>query len=144
MHRRLDRAVDLQLQRESGLSSSEYEILIALSTAPGRRLRIKEIAETIGWEKSRISHLVTRMERRRLLDRTECESDARGSLIGLTRSGRRAALGAMQGHSAAVRRYFLDVLTPGDADTINALSTRVVDAIGCGADEDMSPGAASA
>ncbi len=144
MRRRLDRALDLQLQRDSGLSASEYEILLAINTSTGRQLRIKEIAGAIGWEKSRVSHLVTRMERRDLLSRTECDTDARGSWIGLTSSGRRAVLGAMRGHADAIRRYFFDVLEPTDAAALEALSGRVVDAIGCGADEDVPPAAESA
>ncbi len=139
MRRRLDRALDLQLQRDSGLSASEYEVLQAVSLAPDRQLRIKEIAGAIGWEKSRVSHLVTRMEKRGFVSRTECPSDARGSWIGLTASGRRSILGAMRGHSEAIRRYFFDVLTAEDATVIEALSGRVVEAIGCGHDEDVDP-----
>jgi DNA-binding MarR family transcriptional regulator len=82
MRRRLDRALDLQLQHDSQVSASEYEILFALNDAPQRQLRSKDIASGIGWEKSRVSHLVARMERRGLLARTECESDARGSWDG--------------------------------------------------------------
>lgn len=139
MRRRLDRALDLQLQRDSGLSASEYEVLLAINIAPQRQLRIKEIAGAIGWEKSRVSHLVTRMEKRNLVSRTDCPSDARGSWIGLTASGRRSILGAMRGHTEAIRRYFFDVLTPADAATLEALSGRVVEAIGCGHDEDVEP-----
>jgi DNA-binding MarR family transcriptional regulator len=136
MRRRLDRALDLQLQHDSQVSASEYEILFALNDAPQRQLRSKDIASGIGWEKSRVSHLVARMERRGLLARTECESDARGSWIGLTADGRRAVLSAVGGHRAAVRRYFFDVLEPDEAETLRSLSDRVVDAIGCAADED--------
>jgi DNA-binding MarR family transcriptional regulator len=139
LRRRLDRALDLQLQRDSGLSASEYEVLVAINVSERRQLRIKEIAGTIGWEKSRVSHLVTRMERRDLVIRTECDTDARGSWIGLTASGRRAVLGAMRGHTETVRRYFFDVLEPGDAERLEALSGRVVEAIGCGHDEDVEP-----
>ncbi|HEY0260203.1 MAG TPA: MarR family winged helix-turn-helix transcriptional regulator [Lacisediminihabitans sp.] len=137
MRRTLDRALDLQLQRDSGISASEYEILLAINAAPGRRLRVKDIAGTIGWEKSRVSHLVARMEKRDLLSRTECQSDARGSWIGLTPAGRRAVLGAMRGHVAAIRKYFFDVLAADEADRLKNISGRVVDAIGCGADEDV-------
>jgi DNA-binding MarR family transcriptional regulator len=137
MRRRLDRALDLQLQRDSGLSASEYEVLVAINLSEGRQLRIKEIAEAIGWEKSRVSHLVTRMERRDLVVRTECDTDARGSWIGLTARGRRSILGAIRGHTAAIRRYFFEALEPEDAAAIEALSGRVVEAIGCGHDEDV-------
>ena len=136
MRRHLDRALDLQLQRDSGVSASEWEILIALSDAPGRRLRIKDIARSIGWEKSRVSHLVTRMEKRELLGRAECEADGRSSWIGLTANGRRAVLGAMSGHIAAIRRYFFDVLVDDEVARLSSGSHRVIAAIGCGADED--------
>jgi len=140
MRRSLDRALDLQLQRDSHISASEYEVLIAIDQAPQRRLRIKEIAVRVSWEKSRVSHLVTRMVRRGLLDRTECPTDARGSWIGLTPDGRRAVLGAIRGHVAAIRRYFFDVLGEGDAAVLDALSERVIGAIGCAADEDATAG----
>jgi DNA-binding MarR family transcriptional regulator len=136
MRRTLDRALDLQLQRDSHVSASEWEVLMALDDAPGRRLRVKDIAESIGWEKSRVSHLVTRMEKRALVDRTECDTDARVSWISLTTAGRKAVLGALRGHVAALRRYFFDVLEPQDLSTLDSVSSRVVEAIGCGADED--------
>jgi DNA-binding MarR family transcriptional regulator len=135
MRRTLDRALDLQLQRDSNLSASEYEVLLAINVAPERRLRVTEIAATIGWEKSRVSHLVTRMEKRGLVDRAECASDARSTWIGLTPHGRRAVLGGLRGHSAAIRRYFFDVLEGDEGEQLSALSARVVGAIGCGADE---------
>lgn len=140
MRRSLDRALDLQLQRDSSISASEYEVLIAIDQAPERQLRIKDIALRISWEKSRVSHLVTRMERRGLLDRTECPTDARGSWIGLTTNGRRAVLGAMRGHVEAIRRYFFDVLRDGEPAILDSLSERVVEAIGCAADEDAPAG----
>jgi DNA-binding MarR family transcriptional regulator len=139
MRRHLDRALDLQLQRDSSISAPEYEILLALSRAPERQLRVKDIGIVIGWEKSRVSHQVTRMEKRGLLSRSDCSTDARGSWIGLTADGRRSVLGAMRGHTAAIRRYFFDVLG-GDGEDLKALSERVVQAIGCAADEDVPPG----
>ncbi|MCU1513483.1 MAG: hypothetical protein JWO10_573 [Microbacteriaceae bacterium] len=144
MRRTLDRALDLQLERDSRVSSSEWEVLIALGDAPGRRLRIKDIAGKIAWEKSRVSHLVTRMEKRGLVVRTECDSDARGTWIGLTADGRRAVLEGMRGHVAAIRSYFINVLGEGDAEMLSTLSKRVVDAIGCAAYEEEPPLPASA
>ena len=137
MRRRLDRALDAQLQRDHGVSISELEVLMALIRSPGRRLRVRDLVELTGWEKSRVSHLVSRMEKRDLIERTECDSDGRGTWIGLTSFGRRTVVGAIRGHSAAVRRYFLDTLEPGDAAALEALSARVVEAIGCAADEDV-------
>ncbi len=137
LRRRLDRALDLQLQRDSGLSASEYEVLVVLNLSDQGQLRIKAIADTIGWEKSRVSHLVSRMERRGLLQRSECDTDARGSWIGLTASGRHALQGAQGNRAELVRRYFFDVLEAGDAERLQALSQRVVEAIGCDHDEDV-------
>lgn len=135
MRRTLDRALDLQLQHDSQVSSSEYEVLLALDLAPNRRLRVTDIASTIGWEKSRVSHLVARMQKRELVNRSVCDFDGRSSWIGLTATGRRAVLGAMRGHVAAIRRYFFAVLEADEADSLQRLSVRVVDAIGCGAHE---------
>lgn len=136
MRRTLDRALDLQLLRDSGISASEYEVLLAINAGPDQRLRIRDIAAGIGWEKSRVSHLVSRMERRSLLSRTECASDARGSWVGLTPQGHRAIAGAMGGHVAAIRRFFFDVLEEDEAGRLVDLSGRIVGAIGCAADED--------
>lgn len=144
MRRRLDRALDLQLQRDSDISASEYEVLISLHDAPQRRLRIKDIAQVVGWEKSRVSHLVTRMQKRGLLKKTTCDSDARSSWVGLTPGGRRAALGALRPHLAAIRRYFFDVLTESEGELLSSLSGRITEAIGCAADEDAPLRAASA
>ena len=143
MRRSLDRALDLQLQRDSQVSASEWEILIALDVAPGRRLRITDIAAAISWEKSRVSHLVARMRKRGLLDRTECDRDARSSWIGLTATGRRALLTAMRGHVAAIRRYFFAVLDDEETASIGQISLRILERIGCDADEDA-PAEASA
>lgn len=135
MRRRLDRALDLQLQRDSQISAPEYEILLALTEAPLGQLRIKDIAALVGWEKSRVSHQVARMEKRGLLNRTECQSDARGFWIGLTAEGDGIVERARRGHAEAIRRYFFDVLDSDDLDRLGALSNRIVDTIGCGAYE---------
>ena len=72
MRRQLDRALEDQLQRDAGISGADYEILLALFTSRDRRLRSRDLVDRIGWEKSRISHQVTRMESRGLVERSEC------------------------------------------------------------------------
>ncbi|WP_346232681.1 MarR family winged helix-turn-helix transcriptional regulator [Parafrigoribacterium mesophilum] len=129
MRRRLDRALEFELQHGCDVSLSEFEILLALSRAPDQQLRIKDIAQRIDWEKSRVSHQVTRLERRRLLVRSICETDARGWWVTLTPAGVQAVSRAVGAHQNAVRRYFFDVLQEGEELRINELSTRVVDAI---------------
>ena len=78
-----------------------------LSEAPDRKLRTGELAELLAWEKSRVSHQVARMEARGLLERTECDTDGRGTWVGLTDEGRRILLGSMREHAAAIREPVL-------------------------------------
>ncbi|ROQ37190.1 DNA-binding MarR family transcriptional regulator [Frondihabitans sp. PhB188] len=129
MRRRLDRALELRLHEGSGVSAPEYEILAGLGRSSDRRLRVRDIAEQIGWEKSRVSHQVTRMEKRGLVRRSDCDQDGRGTWVELTPDGRRAMLEASRGHNEAIRTYFVDVL--GDsAPLLQEFSKRVVEAIG--------------
>jgi len=135
MRRRLDRALELRLQHDSGVSAPEYEILVGLGRSSDRRSRVRDIAEQIGWEKSRVSHQVTRMERRGLVRRSDCASDARGTWVELTPDGRRAMLAATRGHTAAIKQYFAAVLGE-DAEVVRSFSGRVLDAIGTDASPD--------
>jgi DNA-binding MarR family transcriptional regulator len=139
MRRRLDRALELALQGASGISAPEFEILVGLGRSGDRRLRVRDIADVIGWEKSRVSHQVTRMERRGLVRRSDCASDARGTWVELTPEGRRAVLTAMRGHTAAIKRYFVDVLGD-DGPALHAFSERVLDAVGGDASPDAPVG----
>lgn len=137
MRRRLDRTLDLQLQRDSDISAAEYEVLIALNRSPDRRQRSRDLALAIGWEKSRLSHQLSRMERRALVERVACETDARGLWIGLTTRGRRTVLAAMRGHTAALERFFFDQLDDDSARVLRAFSERVVTAMGHPADDEL-------
>src|SRR5450755_2022722 len=66
------------LLEESGLSGADFEVLVTLSDAPGKRMRAVELGRALGWEKSRLSHQVTRMEARGLVWREECMNGSRG------------------------------------------------------------------
>src|SRR5215472_17524620 len=82
----LRRVLGAQLQ-ESGLSPGDYHVLLALKEAGGRRLRSSELATTIEWERSRLSHHLGRMEQRGLIRRDDCSTDNRGAEVSLTESG---------------------------------------------------------
>ena len=140
MRRQLDRALEDQLQRDAGISGPDYEILLALFESPQRRLRSRDLSERIGWEKSRISHQVTRMESRGLVERSECEDDLRGTWIGLTSDGRRAVLGAMRKHTSTIRKLFFDVLTDDEKVALGSASDRVLEAINPPACKPLSEG----
>jgi DNA-binding MarR family transcriptional regulator len=103
--------LDQLLLADSGLSGSDYPILLALHEAGAPTLRSSDLAERIGWERSRLSHHLGRMERRGLIARARHQADNRGADISLTPHGRETFLGATVAHSAAVRSHFADVLT---------------------------------
>ncbi|NEM92469.1 MarR family winged helix-turn-helix transcriptional regulator [Galbitalea soli] len=140
MRRRLDQVLERELHAAGDISRPEYDLLMTVFAVPGRRIRARELAERLGWEKSRVSHQVTRMDRRGLVARSECDTDLRGSWVELTPAGTRAVLGTMREHAANIRRYFLDVLTPEELETVADISARVLAAVGTPAcDEESDP-----
>ena len=84
----LRRVLGAELQ-ETSLSPADYHVLLALTEAHGRRMRSSELARTIDWERSRLSHHLGRMERRGLIRRYDCATDSRGAEISLTAEGAR-------------------------------------------------------
>jgi DNA-binding MarR family transcriptional regulator len=101
-----------RLQTESALSPGDYAVLLALSEAEAHRLRSSELAVHVGWERSRLSHHLGRMERRELIRREECATDSRGAEVVLTTAGAEAFRAASIPHLRAVRELFVDALTP--------------------------------
>ena len=101
-----------RLQAESGLSAGDYAVMLALSEADERRLRSSELASGIGWERSRLSHHLGRMERRGLIRRQACPTDSRGAEIVLTDVGARVFRRASAPHLRDIRDVFVDALTP--------------------------------
>jgi len=101
-----------RLQSESALSTGDYAVLLALSESPGHRMRSSELAAHIGWERSRLSHHLGRMERRGLIRREDCATDSRGAEVALQPAGDQAFRSATIPHLRAVREVFVDALTP--------------------------------
>jgi DNA-binding MarR family transcriptional regulator len=118
MQMRLDGALARQLATDSGLSYPDYVVLVALTDRPDGRMRLFELAEVLGWEKSRLSHHIGRMANRRLVSKEKCDSDRRGAFVVVTKLGRRELSVAAPGHVAAVRRLCVDLLTPDQLDAI--------------------------
>jgi DNA-binding MarR family transcriptional regulator len=131
MQRLLDLELEHQLQRDGDISASDYGVLITLFEAPDKLMRAGEISQVLGWEKSRVSHQVSRMEKRGLVERRLCDEDARGTWVGMTPSGSRAVLGAMRGHATALREHFFDVLSPEELIVLKQASERVRASIDC-------------
>jgi DNA-binding MarR family transcriptional regulator len=127
--RRLNRELDRCLQRDHGISKTEFSVLVTLHETPGGRMRVGELADALGWEKSRVAHQLTRMENRGLVERLEAGSSGRRTGIGLTATGRAATRQAVRTHAGNIRRLFLDTLTPEQAAAIRAWSRATVDRI---------------
>jgi DNA-binding MarR family transcriptional regulator len=125
--RLLARDLDRDLQRDHGISKAEFSVLVTLHRAPGGRMRVGELAESLDWHKSRVAHQLTRMENRELVARTDNESSGRRIGIGLTPRGRDVVQNAILGHADNIRRYFFDALTPEQAAAIDAWSKHMVD-----------------
>ncbi len=126
MHAQLLRHLNRQLQADSDLSLQDYEVLVHLSEAEAGRLRAFELGTALQWEKSRLSHHLSRMEKRGLVAREDCTTDARGAFVVITRAGRKAIELTAPAHVAEVRKVFLDALTPEQLDTLGTISDAVL------------------
>lgn len=113
---------------EAGSSGADYQVLVTLAEA-GRPARPRDLGSQLGWDRSRVSHQLRRMEQRGLLTRTDVEDDARGTLVTLTAEGRQALRAAAPGHVAWVRQNFLRHLDDEEADVLTRVATRIVDSL---------------
>jgi DNA-binding MarR family transcriptional regulator len=119
-------AVEAQLQQGAGFPHGYYEILVRLSEAPGRALRMSQLAEASASSKSRLSHAVARLEERGWIQRMECPTDRRGQIAQLTDEGFAALAAAAPSHVAQVRRSLIDVLTPEQVGQLKQISDAIV------------------
>jgi DNA-binding MarR family transcriptional regulator len=110
-----------------GLSEPDYKVLHPLSEAPGGLLRARELGTEIGWDRSRLSHHLTRMEKRRLIAREECAEDGRGLMVRVTDAGRKAIEAAAPAHVENVQRSFFDLLSNDELETLAAVFDRLLD-----------------
>lgn len=107
LHAQLNARINRQLQAATGLSLSDYAILVELTSEEAEgSLRMFELGERLQWEKSRVSKQVSRMEARNLVVRRHCADDRRGAFVDLTPEGRVAIEAAAPGHVELVRELF--------------------------------------
>ncbi len=109
--RLLNERLQRQLVEDSDLSLAEYDILVHLSEASGRSLRMSELAERVVNSRSRLTHTAARLESRGLVIRETCPDDGRGVLCRLTEEGFAILDAAAPGHVEAVREALFDPLT---------------------------------
>ena len=116
---RLNYEVNRELQVDSDVSHQDFHVLNALADSPGQRLQLSDLAVRIGWERSRVSHQVLRMEARGLVERRPSTADARATDAVLTADGQAALARATPGHAALVKRMFFDGLDPALLPTLH-------------------------
>ena len=124
---RLRAILGARLQSETGLSPGDYTVLLALSEADTHRMRSSELAEHIGWERSRLSHHLARMERRYLISRDPCAEDSRGAQITTTAKGIDSFRRASIPHLRAVDEMFIQALTPAQLAGLRVAITAIHD-----------------
>jgi DNA-binding MarR family transcriptional regulator len=128
-HRLLAQELERRLQAELGISKAEFSILVTLRQAPTPQMRVLDLATSLGWDKSRVAHLLTRMEARSLVHRMESGASGRRTGIRLTAEGRRTSQRAITAHGNNVRMLFFDALSPEEASVIRAWSERTIEAL---------------
>jgi DNA-binding MarR family transcriptional regulator len=132
---RLDDALDRQLRRDSGIPHSYYEVLVNLSEAPDRTMRMSELAARSLASRSRLSHAVARLEDLGWVRRRPAPDDGRGQLAILTDAGFAALERAAPGHVEAVRSWLFDALTPEQVTQLRVIVEAIdarLDRVDCG------------
>jgi DNA-binding MarR family transcriptional regulator len=126
----LEGALDRQMQRDAGIPLAYYLILAMLSDAPGRSLRMSDLAAVTQSSQSRLSHAVARLERKGWIRRKPCSEDRRSTFAQLTEEGFAALAAAAPGHVCTVRRHLFDRLTPEQVAQLREITRVVLDGLG--------------
>ena len=129
-HARLTRRLDEELQAAHGLSLAEYDALLQIANAPGRRLRMSILADRVLLSRSGITRLVDRLVADGVVQRTACSTDARGAEAALTHAGLDRLRAASATHLDGVRRLFLDIVQPDEREAMGRGFERVLDNVG--------------
>ena len=119
-------ALEQQLQAEAGMPLAYYDVLVRLSEAPDRSLRMVTLAKALDYSTSRLSHAIDRLERSGWVRRESHPSDRRGQVAVLTDVGFAALEAAAPGHVAAVRAHVLDPLTAEQVEQLGVISERLL------------------
>jgi DNA-binding MarR family transcriptional regulator len=127
---KLPAALEAELQKDAGIGHFEYLVLSSLSEAPGRTLRMSDLAALASGSLSRLSHVVSRLEARGWVRREACPGDGRYINAVLTEEGWAKVVATAPGHVAAVRKLLVDVLTQQQLGDLGAISEQVLAAQG--------------
>ncbi|MFI8185302.1 MarR family transcriptional regulator [Actinacidiphila glaucinigra] len=127
--RKLNAHLDQQLRQNSATPATYFEILVHLSEAPDRSLRMATLAERCFSTRSKLSHAVTALEKSGYVSRKVADGDGRGSVALLTDAGLDALETAAVGHVEDVRRHVFDVLTPEQQRALGGVSSALLNAL---------------
>jgi DNA-binding MarR family transcriptional regulator len=119
--------LEAQLKRDADLTHFEYWVLAMLSEAPERTLRMTALASRTSATLSRLSHVVTRLEGRGLLERFPCPEDRRATNARLTEGGWELVVASAPGHLDTVREYVVDALTPKQIAALATITGAILD-----------------
>jgi DNA-binding MarR family transcriptional regulator len=126
-HATLVRDLDEELTERHGLPLSSYDVLVQLSEAPDGQLRMSNLADAVLLSRSGLSRLVSRLAAQGLIERVECEDDARGAFAAITDPGRERLAEARATHRAGVRERFLDRLGEREQRQLAKVWSRLLD-----------------
>ncbi|MBF6672893.1 MarR family transcriptional regulator [Glutamicibacter sp. FBE19] len=122
-------AMDRQLMRDSQMQSGEYSVLAVLSEAAEPSLRPADVAEALRWDRSRLSHLLRRMETKGLISRCSDETDRRGHQIALTELGQATIENAAPSHVTFVRETLFDSLDAAERRALETALPKILESI---------------
>ena len=131
-HGRVWRRLDEDLRLEHGLSLAEYEALLLLAEADGRRLRMRALAEDLQLSKSGVTRLVDRLVEDGLVERGQCSTDARGAEAVLTATGLTRLRTAAPTHLRGIQDYFLGAIDAPDLAVVERTMRAVADGVAPG------------
>ncbi|GIF70329.1 MarR family transcriptional regulator [Asanoa ishikariensis] len=117
--------IEDDLRKASELTLADYNVLVQLAEAPGRRLRMGDLATKLIFAPSRLTYQIGTMEKRGLVTREPCPDDRRGSEAVLTEAGLAALRAAAPGHLGSVRRHFIEDLDAADLAALTKIFTRI-------------------
>lgn len=124
---RLQGILEVRLKKDSGITLSDYNILLTLFEAPDFQMRMGELADRVTFSPSRLTYLVTRLEKEGFVKKAPSDSDGRGYVARLTELGRSTTEQATAIHQETVRTLLLDDLTDSEIDRIVEAFERVDD-----------------
>lgn len=123
----LNERLDRDLRTAHGLSMPEYEILVRLSEAPNRSIRMAELADAVSHSRSRVTHTIARLEREGIVLRGQCSEDGRGVSAVLTDHGFSVLEAAAHTHVRGVHGYFVDNASAEEFEVIGRVMARVTE-----------------